>query len=74
MAGPAGSVIKMLKEIKDVRTAPVGISSDKAKDRNDPFRLMGFGHRVYKTTDARARVIRQVALDLVEKLARKILC
>jgi citrate synthase len=30
---------------------------------------MGFGHRVYKTTDARARVIRQVALDLVEKLA-----
>ena len=30
---------------------------------------MGFGHRVYKTTDARAKVIRQIALDLVEKLA-----
>ena len=42
---------------------------DKAKDRNDTFRLMGFGHRVYKTTDARAKVIRQIALDLVEKLA-----
>jgi citrate synthase len=40
----------------------------KAKDKSDPFRLMGFGHRVYKTTDARAKVIRQIALDLVEKL------
>ncbi|HTT91064.1 MAG TPA: citrate synthase [Acidimicrobiales bacterium] len=66
--GAAEAVIKMLKEIKD-SGRPLSYFVEKAKDRNDPFRLMGFGHRVYKTTDARARVIRQVALDLVEKLA-----
>jgi citrate synthase len=66
--GAAEAVIKMLKEIK-ASGRPLSYFIDKAKDRNDPFRLMGFGHRVYKTTDARARVIRQVALDLVEKLA-----
>jgi citrate synthase len=66
--GAAEAVIKMLKEIK-TSGRPLSDFVDKAKDRNDPFRLMGFGHRVYKTTDARARVIRQVALDLVEKLA-----
>ena len=66
--GAAEAVIKMLKEIKS-SGRPLSYFVEKAKDRNDPFRLMGFGHRVYKTTDARARVIRQVALDLVEKLA-----
>jgi citrate synthase len=66
--GAAEAVIKMLKEIKD-SGLPLSYFVEKAKDRNDPFRLMGFGHRVYKTTDARAKVIRQVALDLVEKLA-----
>jgi citrate synthase len=66
--GAAEAVIKMLKEIKD-SGRPLSYFVEKAKDRNDPFRLMGFGHRVYKTTDARAKVIRQVALDLVEKLA-----
>lgn len=66
--GAAEAAIKMLKEIKS-SGQPVSHFVDKAKDRNDPFRLMGFGHRVYKTTDARAKVIRQVALDLVEKLA-----
>jgi citrate synthase len=34
---------------------------DKAKDKNDPFRLMGFGHRVYKNFDPRARIIKQAA-------------
>jgi citrate synthase len=66
--GAAEAVIKMLKEIKG-SGQPLAYFVEKAKDRNDPFRLMGFGHRVYKTTDARAKVIRQVALDLVEKLA-----
>ena len=60
----------MLQEIKD-SGQPLSYFVDKAKDRNDSFRLMGFGHRVYKTTDARAKVIRQIALDLVEKLAPK---
>jgi citrate synthase len=66
--GANQEVIRMLQEIKD-SGKPLSAIVDKAKDKNDPFRLMGFGHRVYKTTDARARVIRQVALDLVEKLA-----
>ena len=66
--GAAEAVITMLKEIKESGRS-LAYFVDKAKDRNDPFRLMGFGHRVYKTTDARAKVIRQVALDLVEKLA-----
>ena len=58
----------MLQDIKD-SGRPLSYFIDKAKDRDDPFRLMGFGHRVYKTTDARAKVIRQIAADLVEKLA-----
>jgi citrate synthase len=66
--GANQEVIKMLQEIKDSGQS-FSHFVDKAKDRNDPFRLMGFGHRVYKTTDARAKVIRQIALDLVEKRA-----
>jgi citrate synthase len=66
--GANQEVIKMLQEIKD-SGQPFSHFVNKAKDKNDPFRLMGFGHRVYKTTDARAKVIRQIALDLVEKRA-----
>jgi citrate synthase len=66
--GANQEVIKMLQEIKE-SGRPLSYFVGKAKDRSDPFRLMGFGHRVYKTTDARAKVIRQIALDLVEKLA-----
>lgn len=66
--GANQEVIKMLQEIKE-SGKPISAIVDKAKDKNDNFRLMGFGHRVYKTTDARAKVIRQIALDLVEKLA-----
>ena len=40
----------------------------KAKDRNDPFRLMGFGHRVYKNYDPRARIIKETADRIVGKL------
>jgi citrate synthase len=66
--GANQEVIKMIQEIKS-SGQPLSHFVDKAKDRNDPFRLMGFGHRVYKTTDARAKVIRQIALDIVEKRA-----
>ncbi|HYA45750.1 MAG TPA: citrate/2-methylcitrate synthase, partial [Acidimicrobiales bacterium] len=66
--GANQEVIQMLQEITS-SGLPLEHFVNKAKDRNDPFRLMGFGHRVYKTTDARAKVIRGVALDLVEKLA-----
>ena len=40
----------------------------KAKDKDDPFRLMGFGHRVYKNFDPRARIIKKAADDVLEKL------
>jgi citrate synthase len=41
---------------------------DKAKDKNDPFRLMGFGHRVYKNFDPRARIIKKACDDILNKL------
>lgn len=41
---------------------------NKAKDKNDPFRLMGFGHRVYKNFDPRARIIKKAADDVLTKL------
>lgn len=40
----------------------------KAKDKNDPFRLMGFGHRVYKNFDPRAKIIKKAADDVLKKL------
>ena len=40
----------------------------KAKDKNDPFRLMGFGHRVYKNFDPRARIIKKAADDVLQEL------
>jgi citrate synthase len=42
----------------------------KAKDKDDPFRLMGFGHRVYKNFDPRARIIKSYAGDVLEKLGK----
>ena len=44
---------------------------ERAKDKNDPFRLMGFGHRVYRTYDPRAKLMRQVTYRVLEKLGRK---
>ena len=41
---------------------------DRAKDKNDPFRLMGFGHRVYKNFDPRATLIRKAAYEVLEEL------
>lgn len=40
----------------------------KAKDKNDPFRLTGFGHRVYKTFDPRAKIIKQACADIMDEL------
>ena len=40
----------------------------RAKDKNDPFRLMGFGHPVYKSYDPRAKVLRRRCHDLLEAL------
>jgi citrate synthase len=42
----------------------------RAKDKDDPFRLMGFGHRVYKNFDPRARIIKRYAADVLDKLGQ----
>ena len=65
--GANQSVIEMLEAIKaDGGDAKKYL--DKAKDKNDPFRLMGFGHRVYKNFDPRARIIKKAADDVLAKL------
>ena len=55
--GANEAVINMLEEIGSVENIPEFIA--KAKDKNDPFRLMGFGHRVYKNYDPRAKVLKK---------------
>jgi citrate synthase len=64
--GANEAVIRMLKEIGTPEGIPQAI--ERAKDKNDPFRLMGFGHRVYKNFDPRARVIQQMAKDVLDHL------
>jgi citrate synthase len=64
--GANEAVIKMLEEIGDVKNIPEYIK--KAKDKNDPFRLMGFGHRVYKNYDPRATVMKESAHQVLEEL------
>ncbi len=65
--GANQAVIEMLEDIKkdggDVKKYLA-----KAKDKNDPFRLMGFGHRVYKNFDPRAKIIKKACDDVLEKL------
>jgi citrate synthase len=68
--GANQSVIEMLEAIKaDGGNAKKYL--DKAKDKNDPFRLMGFGHRVYKNFDPRATIIKKAANDVLTKLGVK---
>jgi citrate synthase len=65
--GANQEVILMLEEIKkDGGNIDKWIA--KAKDKNDPFRLMGFGHRVYKNFDPRAKIIKKAADDVLNKL------
>ncbi len=65
--GANQSVIEMLEAIKaDGGDAKKYL--DKAKDKNDPFRLMGFGHRVYKNFDPRAKIIKQAADEVLARL------
>ena len=66
--GANEAVLNMLTEIGDASQIPKYV--EKAKDRNDPFRLMGFGHRVYKNFDPRATIIREMAHKVLEKLGR----
>ncbi len=64
--GANQACLEMLKEIGSVDKIPEYI--EKAKDKDDPFRLMGFGHRVYKNTDPRAIVLKQSADEVLELL------
>ena len=64
--GANEAVLNMLDEIGDI--SRVGQFMDRAKDKNDPFRLMGFGHRVYKNYDPRASIIRKAAYDVLQEL------
>jgi citrate synthase len=65
--GANEAVLSMLEEIGTVDRIPEFIN--KAKDRNDPFRLMGFGHRVYKNFDPRATIIRKTCHDVLEHIS-----
>ena len=64
--GANEAVLNMLHDIESIKRIPEYIA--KAKDKNDPFRLMGFGHRVYKNIDPRARVMRQTCHEVLNEL------
>jgi len=65
--GANQAVIEMLEEIK-VDGGDIDKYVAKAKDKSDPFRLMGFGHRVYKNFDPRATIIKKAADDVLNEL------
>ncbi|EIJ43349.1 citrate synthase I, hexameric type [Beggiatoa alba B18LD] len=64
--GANEAVIKMLDEIKDVKNIPSFLA--KVKDKDSATRLMGFGHRVYKNHDPRAKIIRGICHELLNEL------
>jgi citrate synthase len=64
--GANEACVRMLEKIRD-DGQNVGTYVDKAKDPNDPFRLMGFGHRVYKNYDPRAKVLKQTCHRLLKR-------
>ena len=67
--GANEACLRMLDEIGNVENIPKFIN--KAKDKNDPFRLMGFGHRVYKNYDPRAKVMQKTCHELLDHLGLK---
>jgi len=66
--GANEAVLRMLEQIGSVERIPQFIA--KAKDKNDPFRLMGFGHRVYKNYDPRAAIIRETCHKVLKRMGR----
>ncbi len=64
--GANEACLQMLEEIGDV--AQVGKFVNRAKDKNDPFKLMGFGHRVYKNHDPRAKLMRETCHEVLNEL------
>src|SRR6202012_2097228 len=67
--GANEAVLTMLHQIGSVKNIPEYIK--KAKDKNDPFRLMGFGHRVYKNYDPRAKIMQRTTHDVLNELGIK---
>jgi citrate synthase len=64
--GANEACLQMLEEIGDV--SKVGEYINRAKDKNDSFKLMGFGHRVYKNFDPRAKLMRKVCFEVLSEL------
>ena len=64
--GANEAVLTMLDEIGSVENIDKFVA--KAKDKDDPFKLMGFGHRVYKNYDPRAKIIKKTAEDILSKM------
>jgi citrate synthase len=64
--GANEACLNMLEEIGDVARVPEYIK--RAKDKNDNFKLMGFGHRVYKNFDPRAKIMRKICSDVLQEL------
>ena len=67
--GANEAVLNMLHEIGSSNRIPEYV--DKAKDKDDPFRLMGFGHRVYKNFDPRATIMRETCHEVLDELGIK---
>jgi citrate synthase len=67
--GANEAVLNMLREIETPNRIPEFIT--RAKDKDDPFRLMGFGHRVYKNYDPRAAVLRKSCHEVLDELGKK---
>jgi citrate synthase len=67
--GANEAALNMLKKIGSVKNIPEYIK--RAKDPNDNFRLMGFGHRVYKNYDPRAKVMQKACHEVLESLGKK---
>jgi len=64
--GANEAALNMLRQIGSVDKIPEYIA--RAKNKDDPFRLMGFGHRVYKNYDPRAKVLQKTAAEVLDKL------
>jgi citrate synthase len=64
--GANEAALKMLMEIGTVENIPNFIA--RAKEKNDPFRLLGFGHRVYKTYDPRAKIMQRICHEVLNEL------
>ena len=68
--GANQAVLDMLRKIQR-KKGGIDLFLEKAKDKNDPFRLMGFGHRLYKTFDPRAKIIKEDCRRILEKFGKK---